>query len=330
MMTFIWPSMLISLLLIPLAVGYYVRLLRRRRLATAGLGPLGLVQTTTGTAPRLRRHIPPAFFLTGLTALLVGLARPEVPISLPRVEGTVILAFDVSDSMNADDLEPSRLEAAKAAAQTFVENQPASIKIGVVAFGSGGLVVQPPTNMQVDVLATIERLSPQGGTSLGQGIATSLNAIAGEPLVYDTPTLNEGAPPLEVPHFPSAVVVLLTDGENTEGLDPLETAQVAAEAGVRIYPVGIGSPDGTVIQIDGYNIVTQLNETGLQEIASLTNGEYFHAENAETLQEIYDNIDLQLTIAGENTEITSVLAGIGALFFLFGSMLSMVWFGRLP
>ena len=112
--------------------------------------------------------------------------------------------------------------------------------------------------------------------------------------------------------------------------EPMELAQAAAEAGVRIYPVGIGSPEGAVIQIDGYNIVTQLDESSLQEIASLTNGEYFHAADAETLQDIYDNIDLQLTVQGENTEITSVLAGIGALFFLFGGILSMVWFGRLP
>jgi Ca-activated chloride channel family protein len=329
-MTFIWPWMLITLLLVPLFVGVYVRLLRKRRRAAADLGPLSLVQSSSGRDLGRQRHIPPLFYLFGLTLLLFGLARPEMPVDLPRVEGTVILAFDVSNSMAADDLEPTRMEAAKAVAKTFVENQPGTIDVGVVAFSNGGLVVQPPTDDQTAVLTTIDRLSPQGATSLGQGIFSALNAIAGEAISIDPEALEEGAPPPDIGHYPSSVVLLLTDGENTESPDPLEIAQLAAEAGVRIYPIGIGNAEGTVLQVEGFNILTQLNETALQEIASLTNGSYYHAEDEETLQEIYENVDLQLTISGEEMEVTAILAGLGLLFFLIGGTLSLLWFGRVP
>ena len=334
-MTLIWPRMLVALLLVPLFIALYVRLLRQRETAVQSLGPLGVIQTRSGGYVGRRRHAPPAFFLAGLTCLLFGLSRPEMPVSLPRIEGTVILAFDVSNSMLADDLEPTRIEAAKAAARTFVESQPSTIQVGVVAFGNGGLVVQPPTNVQADILAAVDRLSPQGGTSLGQGIFTALNAIAGEPIAIDEVALAEGAlpedlPPLDIEEYSSAVIVLLTDGENQSTLDPLQVAQLAAEAGVRIYPIGIGSEAGAVLEIDGFNIVTQLNEPALQQIASLTNGLYYQAEDEETLQDIYKNVDLQMTIKGEKREITALLAGMGALFFLIGGGLSMAWFGRIP
>jgi Ca-activated chloride channel family protein len=289
-----------------------------------------MVQNSSGGEIGKHRHLPPAFFMLGLTLLLIGLARPEMIVNLPRVEGTAILAFDISNSMMADDLEPTRIEAAKAAARTFVENQPSTILIGVVAFSNGGLVVQTPTDDQAAVLATINRLSPQGGTSLGQGIFTSLNAIAGEAITIDEDSIEEGVRSIEIEDYSSAVVVLLTDGENTEPPDPLEIAQVAAEAGVRIYPVGIGSPEGSVIEVDGFSILTQLDETTLQQIASLTNGVYHYAEDEESLQEIYQNIDLQLTINEEKMEITSIMAGISMLLFLIGGLLSLFWFGRVP
>lgn len=318
--------MLIMLVLVPLLIGLYFRLQRRRRLAAASLGSLGQVQSSTGSALGRRRHIPPAFFLLGLTFLLFGLARPEMVVDLPHVEGTVILAFDISNSMIADDLEPTRIDAAKVAARAFVENQPQTIKIGVVAFSNGGLVVQQPTNDQAAVLAAIDRLKPQGGTVLGQGIFTSLNAIAGEALSIDAESLET----LDLEEYSSAVVLLLTDGEDTGGQDPLEIAQVAAEAGVRIYPIGIGTTEGTVMELEGFNILTQLNEPALQEIASLTNGSYYQAQDAETLQEVYQDVDLQLTVEGEKSEITSIVTGISLLFLLMGGALSLRWFGRAP
>ncbi len=318
--------MLLLLLLVPVFVGLYTRLQRRRRLAAASLGPLGQVQSSSGAALGKRRHVPPSFFLFGFTLLIFGLARPEMLVDLPHVEGTVILAFDVSNSMIADDLEPTRIEAAKAAARTFVENQPQTIKVGIVAFSNGALIVQQPTDDQAAILAAIDRLSPQGGTVLGQGIFTSLNAIAGKTLAID-----ETSPEaLQLEDYSSAVVLLLTDGEDTGGQDPLEIAQVAAEAGVRIYPIGIGTAEGSVLQLEGFNILTQLNEPLLQEIASLTNGQYYRAEDEEALQEIYQNVDLQLTIEGEKSEVTAIVTGLSLLFLLIGGGLSLIWFGRAP
>lgn len=331
-MSFIWPWMLLTLLLIPLFVWGYARLLKRRRRAVAALGPLGVTQNSTGANLKRRRHLPVVFFLIGLTLLLLGLARPEMVLELPRVEGTVILAFDVSNSMAATDLEPTRMEAAKAAARTFVENQPDTVQIGVVAFSNGGLVVQPPTDDQTAVLDTINRLTPQGATSLGQGIFTALNAIAGEAIALDIDldALEEGSTLPDIGYYPSAVVLLLTDGENTTRPDPFEVAQLAAAAGVRIYPVGIGHPEGVVLSLEGFNILTRLDETTLQQIASTTNGVYYHAADAESLQEIYQNVDLQLAIRGDMMEVTAVFAGLSALFFLIGAALSLLWFGRMP
>jgi len=329
-MSFIWPLMLFSLLLVPLLVGLYLRLRQRQRQTALDLGPLGMTQTSSGGEIRARRHIPPTIFLLGLSLLLLALARPQMNVSVPRVEGTVILAFDVSSSMKADDLEPTRMEAAKAAARAFVENQPRTILIGVVAFSGGGVVVQPPTGDQAAVLSSIDRLSPQGGTSLGQGIFSSLGAIAGETIAIEETVLEESPEIGQIGRFPSAVIVLLSDGENTDSPDPLEIAQIAAEAGVRIFPIGIGSPEGTVLEVEGFNILTQLNETPLQEIASLTNGAYYQAEDEESLQEIYRNIDLQLTVRAEMMEITSIVAGISTLLFLLGGALSLFWFGKVP
>jgi Ca-activated chloride channel family protein len=328
-MTFIWHWMLITLLLIPLFIWGDMQLRRRRRQATADLGPLSLVQDGSGHNPEKRRKILTLFSLLGLTLLLLGLSRPEMFVELPRVEGTVILAFDVSNSMTADDVKPTRMEAAKAAARMLVENQPGTIRAGVVAFGNGGLVVQPPTNDQAAVVAAIDRLNPQGATSLAQGIFTALNAIAGKAIPIDPAALEEGTP-IEIGSYPSAMVLLLTDGENTAARDPLQIAQLAAESGVRIYPVGIGSPEGIVLQIDGFNVLSRLDEKILKEIAGLTNGAYYHAADSESLHEIYRNVDLQLTVRGEKMEVTALFAGLGLLIFLAGGVLSLLWFGRVP
>ncbi|MCB0065136.1 MAG: VWA domain-containing protein [Caldilineaceae bacterium] len=334
-MTFLWPFLLPALLLVPLAIWRYRRLLHQRRHHSAALGTLGQLYQQTGQPLGRRRHVPFACFIVALTLLLLGLARPQMPVSLPRLEGTVILAFDVSNSMIAEDLEPTRIDAAKVAARAFVEQQPATIQIGVVAFGNGGLVAQPPTNDQTEVLAAIERLNPQGGTSLGQGIFTALVAIAGDTLpidesAFDPESFDESAPPLQIGSFPSAVVLLLTDGENTAPPDPLTVAQSAAEAQIRIYPIGIGSPEGAVIDVEGFKILTQLNEGALEEIAALTNGAYYHAADADQLREIYETIDLQLTVRGQEMEITALLAMGAFLFALAGGTLSMLWFRRIP
>lgn len=335
-MSFIWPAMLVFLAAIPLSVVLYTRLQRRRQRLVARYGSLGFLQGALGRQLGKRRHIPPALFLAGLTILLVALARPQAAISLPRAEGTVILAFDVSGSMAAEDMKPTRMEAAKAVARDFVQRQPRSIQIGVVAFSESGLTVQPPTDEQESVLATINRLSPQRGTSLGQGILSALNTIALDaeppPNLYTNLTPGPVATPTPVPKgtHTSAVIVLLTDGENNVSPDPLAAAQAAADRGVRIYTIGIGSAAGTPLRVNGFNVYTRLDEQMLQGIAQLTDGAYYNAENQDELRTIYDNLDLQLVIKPEDTEVTSLFAGAGIVLLLIGGLCSFLWFSRLP
>lgn len=329
-MTFIWPPLLLTLLLLPGLVIGYRRLEQRRRARVAGLGAL----VGAGAAADRRRHVPPALYLAAVALLLAALARPEMTVRLPRIEGTVILVFDVSSSMLADDLEPSRLEAAKAAARRFIARQPSTVRVGVVAFSNGGLIIQPPTNVPADSVAAVDRLTPQGATSLGQGIFTALGAIAGAPLAIDEAALAdaraEGRPPLGLEDLPPAVIVLLSDGENTGAPDPLDVAQVAAEVGVRIVTVGVGSAEGTVLEVDGFNVVTQLDAATLQALADLTNGTYFPAEDEAALQAVYDDVERRLTVRGEKTEVTSLLAGLSLLLLAAGGGLSLWWFGRIP
>ncbi len=341
-MSLIWSWALIFLLFIPLAIWGYVVALKKRQQSLKALSALGLVQNGSDKQPGWRRHAPPLFLLLGLAFLLFSLSRPEMYVDLPRFEGTVILAFDVSNSMLAEDLEPNRIEAAKNAARIFVENQPAAIRIGVVAFSNGGLVVQTPTDDRTAVMDTLDRLTPQGATSLGQGIFTALNAIAGEPISIDPAILDEvvlseeglvspdGVLSLEIGYFPSSVVLLFTDGENTAAPDPIVIAQIASEAGVRIFPIGIGSPQGTVLQVDGFSVLSSLDEGFLKEIASLTNGSYYHASDEESMLEVYKQVDLGLSIRGEKMEVTAVFAGLGLVFLLTAGALSFVWFGRIP
>lgn len=330
-MSFIWPALLWLLLLVLPLVGVYLRLQRRRALLVARAASLGLLHGAAGSGLRARRHLPPALFLLALTLLLVALARPQAVVSLPRLEGTVVLAFDVSRSMAAEDMAPSRLEASKAAAREFVQRQPPTVQVGVVAFSNGGLAAQLPTNEEPAVLAAIDRLAPQSGTSLAQGIQAALNAVAGGRGAGEAAGEQTGgveAAPAAAGE--SAVIVLLSDGESTDGSDPLEAANVAAAQGVRIYTIGLGSPAGATIDLDGFSVHTQLNETALRQIADVTGGSYFNAQDQEALAAIYDDVVTQMVVRPEQMEVTSLLAGAGMLMLLIGGGLSLVWFGRVP
>jgi len=269
-------------------------------------------------------------FLVAMTLLLIALARPQLVVSLPRVEGTVILVFDVSGSMAAEDLQPNRIAAAKVSASEFVQSQPPSVRIGVVAFSEGGLSVQAPTNDQNAILASINRLEPQRGTSLGHGILTALQTIEGKGDETSTGEDEPAPTPSSSGISGSKIMVLLTDGENTAPPDPFEAAYTAAEHGVRIYSIGIGSPSGATLNINGFTVHTALNETALEQIAGLTGGEYFNAASEEDLKEIYKKLSPELVIKPEKIEATAVFAGASMLFLLIGGGLMLLWFGRLP
>lgn len=328
-MSFVFPQLLALLALAPLLVAAYLALLRKRARRAAELSAQGFSPNAATLRLRRRRHVPFVFFLAGLTLLLFALARPQTSVSTPRREGTVILAFDVSNSMLATDLKPTRIAAAKTAARSFIDRQPESVEVGIVAFSDGALITRQPTKDKAALRAAIDRLTPQGGTSLGQGIFTSLNAIAGKAIAIDVDSLRENLDNIDIGYYGSAAVVLLSDGENTSNLDPVELAQLAAVAGVKIYPIGVGAPEGTVVEIDGFNVATALDEDTLRELAEVTDGTYFAAEDEKALADVYDKIDLEWRTEKEKTEVTGIVTAASLVLFVLGAAASLLWFGRL-
>jgi Ca-activated chloride channel family protein len=328
--------MLLLLPLLPSGIGLLLVLDGHRARQAAQFGYLRLSAAAPPPRVAFRRRLVGACFLAGLATLILAMARPQSVVSLPVSEGTVILAFDVSGSMAADDLKPTRLEAAKAAARDFVRRQPDSVVIGVVAFSDSGFAVQAPSNNPDTVLTAINRLAPQRGTSVGRGILDSLQAIAtaqGDPArgFYNNRVDPSAAPtPIPPGAFSSASIVLLTDGENNERPDPLAAASLAAELGVRIYPIGIGTEAGTTITVEGFTVRSRLDPELLAQIAALTGGEMFAADSGEQLQAIYDKIHPNITLKEQTTEMTAILGGFGLLLLLMGGLASLAWNGRAP
>ena len=356
-MHFVWPQLLALLIVVPILVVVYARLMKRRAARLAELAAKGFSPNAAALKLGKRRHIPFAFFLLGLTMLVGSLARPQTTVSIPKREGTIILAFDVSNSMRADDLKPTRMEAAKVAARAFIAKQPSNIKLGVVALSDGSLITQQPTFDREPVLNAVNRLTAQGATSLGRGLLTALGSIAGKPIKF-TPSSDDpnGAPPdtiaadttealsgtanidaapagsidsVDIGYFSSAAIVLLSDGENTAAPDPLEVAKLSSTAGVKIYAVGVGSGEETVIDVGGFKVATALDEDMLQGIAKFSDGKYFRADDADTLSKIYSSIKLEWKSIPQRTEVTALVAALSAIALTIGSLLSLLWFGRL-
>lgn len=335
-MTFLSPLALFGLLAVPVVVLAQVRAQRRRASRRAELAAQALV-VTGGDArgPRLD-VVPGLLFTLALAVLVVGAARPQVALGLPVRQGTVVLAFDTSNSMLATDIAPSRIEAAKAAAKGFVEAQPAEVRIGVVAFGDGAVVLQAPTDVRPDVVAAIDRLRVGGGTSLGQGLFTSLNAIAtdhGDPAIkIDAETLDRELqredPDIDIGYYGSAAIVVLSDGENTGPPDPIEVAKLASLAGTTVHTVGLGGNGSTVVTIDGFSIATALDEEVLTSIAETAGGTYSVASDRATLDEVYRSLDLEFVRDDTPTEVTALFAALGGVLAVVGATLSLLWFGR--
>jgi Ca-activated chloride channel homolog len=336
-MYFIWPSMLFSLVLLPFFIIIILVLQKRRARGTAQFVRSGEQEGISNKQLQLRRMVAPFFYLSSLAILFIALARPMAIMNLPKLEGTAILAFDVSGSMAADDMSPSRMEAAKGAAERFVQDIPSSVQIGVVAFSDSGFSVQPPTSNTDDVLAAISRLSPQRGTSLGEGIITSLRVIAAEFGVDSTDEIsqleNDNVHALDLVDesvFESTIIVLLSDGENNMNPDPLEAARLAADYDVRIYTIGIGSTAGTTINIEGFVIHSQLDEQVLREVSRISNGAYFNVQNDDDLHIAFRELSPMLRVRPESIEVTSILTGLSIFTMLIGAIFSLTWFRRLP
>ena len=350
-MTFLWPEMLFLLLLAPLLLGLYLWLLRRKKKAAVRYASLAMVREAMGPAPRVRRHIPPLLFLLSLIVMLLAIARPAAVVTLPSMNETVILAIDVSGSMRANDVLPNRLVAAQAAARAFIEDQPQSTRIGVVSFAGTASLVQAPTRTKEDLLATIDRFQLQRGTAVGSGILVSLKALIPE-VEFDLqsdnprPSKREGGArsldkqqsaqnqpaefkPVAPGSYSSAVIILLTDGQTTTGPDPIEAAKMAAERGIRVFTVGIGTVSGEILGEEGWSMRVRLDEDALKDIAKTTNAQYFYAGTATDLTNIYKSLNSRLVMEKKSTEITALFAAVAAVLAVMSAMLSMLWFNRI-
>lgn len=345
-MNFIWPQMLWTLLLVPLLVAAYLWLLRRKKQTALRYANLSMVKEAMGRSGRWRRHAPPLLFLLALATLLVALARPTAVVMLPSQKQTIILVMDVSGSMRATDVEPTRLEAAQAAAKSFVEQVPRYTRVGVVAFAGTASLVQAPTDRHDDVIAAIDRFQLQRATAIGSGILVALATLFPDggidlsQLLYGPAARLERrmAPPEEekesfqpVPpgSYESAAIILLTDGQATMGPDPVEMAKMAADRGVRVYTVGVGTANGEIIHFEGWTMRVRLDEETLKQISGITRGEYFNAGTAADLKQVYDTLGARLVLEEADTEITVLFAAAAALLALVSGLLSLAWFNRI-
>jgi Ca-activated chloride channel family protein len=337
-MSFLWPGLLWLLLLIPVLIVVYLLILRRRQKYALRYSSLSLVKEAMKSGPGFRRHISPLLFLIALTVMVLALARPVATITLPSQQGTIILTFDVSGSMRADDIKPNRLEAAKTAARAFVAKQPSTVRIGIISFSDFAAVVQAPTKDREAVLAAINRLTPQRRTAIGSGILTSLDAIfeesGGEPAPPPEDFLRPSAPevvpsPMPPGTFTSAVIVLLSDGQSNTGPQPMDIAREALDRGVRVFTVGLGNPEGTVLRAQGFSIRVRLDEATLKQIAQTTGGQYFKAASETDLGNIYKSLSTELVFKAEQTELTALFTAFAGALWLVAGILSLLWFHRL-
>jgi Ca-activated chloride channel family protein len=347
-MTFLWPDALWLLAAVPALVGLYVFLLRRRKKAALRYASLSLVKEALGTGQRFRRHLPPLCFLAGLVLMIGAVARPAAVVSLPTQQQTVILALDVSGSMRAKDVEPNRITAAQEAAKAFIADVPRAVRIGIVSFAATAAVIQPPTQNREDLVAAVNRVQLQRGTATGSGIIVSLATIfpdAGidvSELIYGRGNAPRPFPrepgassekkefkPVPPGSYPSAAIILLTDGQRTTGPDPVEAARMAADRGVRVFTVGFGTKAGDVIGFEGWSFRARLDEASLKAIAATTRGEYFYAGTAADLRRVYEALSTRLVMERRQTEVTALFAAAGALLALLAALTSVAWFSRI-
>jgi Ca-activated chloride channel family protein len=336
---------------VPVLVAAYLYAVRRRRVGAAQYAGLAATRDAPGKDPRFRRYLPPLLFLLALVAMIIAIARPVTVVALPSQHEVVVLAMDVSGSMRATDVKPNRLAAAQAAARAFVNDQPHSTRIGVVAFAATAAVVQHPTQNREEVLAAIDRLQMQRGTALGDAIVIALGTILpGQGItlesVQSTAEARRRSPrgaaidgaqgtekgprkTVQAGSYTSAAIVLLTDGQATGGSAPLDAARAAADRGVRIFTIGIGTPGGETMAFEGWRVRVRLDEETLKSIADVTRGQYFYAGNAKDLKRIYESLKTRFVMQKKETEVTAIFAGAAALLAIVSAMISLLWFNRI-
>jgi Ca-activated chloride channel family protein len=346
-MSFAWPGFLGLLALLPLIVAAYIWVLRRRRFSVR-FSSLALVRAAQPGHSWLRRHLPFALLVAALASLVGALSRPQAVVQVPSGQATIILALDVSRSMCSTDIPPSRLAAAKDAALSFINRQAPNTQMGLVAFAGFSALVQAPTTDQHLLTDAVRGLSPGRGTAIGSGIFESLNAIAEvndnvEPVTGDSlasALAGEPVAPGDVPFAPE-IIVLLTDGVTTTGVPPLEAAELAAERGIRVYTIGFGTASGGSGSVcggfggggggfgfgggGGGGFRRGIDEATLIQVADMTGGEYYSAESAGELQEVFESLPATFSTKPETTEVTFLLSAAGALLAAAALALAIRW-----
>jgi Ca-activated chloride channel family protein len=351
-LTFFWPKLLWLLLSLPLLIGLYFWLLRRRKKLALRFASLSIIKEAMGPGRNLRRHIPALLLLLAITIMLLAAARPYARVSLPMTQETIMLAMDVSGSMRATDVQPNRLVASQNAAKAFLAQLPRQVKVGIVAFAGSAQVVQNPTLNREDLVAAIDKFQLQRGTAIGNGIVVSLAelfpdagidiasmqsgrdrqrgvAIDQQPVVGKDGKEKKPFVPVAPGSYTSAAIILLTDGQRTTGVDSMDAAKAAADRGVRIYTVGVGTVNGETIGFEGWSMRVKLDEETLKGIARNTQAEYFYAGTAGDLKKVYESLSSRLTVVKKETEISGLLALVAAAFALLSAGLSLAWFNRI-
>jgi len=344
-MAFLWPQYLWLLLALPLMVLGYVWLLRRKKTRRLRYSSLANVRQAMGRA-HWRRHLPPALFLLAVGTLMLAAARPLASIALPSEHATVILAMDVSLSMRVSDVKPTRLVAAQEAAKAFLKELPKNVKVGIVTFAGSAQLVQPATFSREDLVTAIDKFQMQMGTAVGSGIVVSLAELfpdegidigemtfgerrqRGKSLEQAAKAPKKAFEPVAPGSNGSAAIILLTDGRRTTGIDTQEAAKMAADHGVRVYSVGLGTVDGEVASSEGWAMYLRLDEPSLKAVAATTQGEYFYAGTAENLRTVYEHLSTRLRVEKRETELSGLLALCAAALAIASAALSLWWFNR--
>ena len=321
-MSFATPTLLWALLLIPLIVGAYLLAQRRRIKYAARFTNLDLLTNVVDASPGRRRHLPPALAIAALAALLLAMARPQTVVAVPREEASVVLAMDSSISMTATDVAPTRLDAAKSAASDFLDGLPERFRVGLVSFASSASVLQEPTDDRDAVRSSLDSLQSDLGTALGDAILRSVELAPNESA--NSTTGDE----------PTFSVLLLSDGANSTGSDPLDAIEVAKEAGVAIYTIALGTDAGRVELTNDSGISQTFavppDPDTLRQVAEETGGRFFEAPTEADLQAVYDELGSQVAFEQKERELTAAFAGGGAALLLLGGTFSVLWFGRIP
>jgi Ca-activated chloride channel homolog len=341
-MTFLWPESLWLMLALPLLPVLYLWLLRRRGKAALRYSSVEVVRAASSS--RWRRHVPPALLLLACSVLLFAAARPQATVTLPWARSTIMLAMDVSLSMRVTDVKPTRLAAAQEAAKMFLRELPKNIDVGLVTFAGSAQVAQRATLDRAALVSAIDAFQMQLGTAVGNAIVLCLAELfpdhgidLGDMTFGFRPKargrdekekpLPKQITPVAPGSYDSAAIILLSDGRRTTGVDTLEAAKMAADRGVRIYAVGLGTVDGAADAGEGMAIYLKLDEPTLREVARMTGGEYHHAGTAEMLRSVYQNLGSRLQVQERETELTAALAMVAAMLMLAAVLLSLLWFG---